>query len=937
MNKNSIITYLSIVLLVLSTGQPLAVGATTRHEFGRLTLENGLAGESVNKVIRDCGGLTWIATSNGVSLFNGAQAITVGMASTTKNHKPSQNIFDICETKADHSIYISTPEGIFRLAMGDNQFRLVLPDMGKCHLTSKGDKLYVSNSKGLHVYDGRRLTSIDMGGENNVRAMTLDADGTLYVLTTNALCRYVDADNRLMHKKIIDNFPAGISFSAIAIIGNTFYIGSKNHGLYSYTKTGQATRIDGIGNVVNSVVADGSGNLCVSTDGTGAYLVDGSKGVVVESFKSSTYDTDTDALYYYLRTPDGCDWFCQSHFGLVYSYRCNGLFQTYASGGFTTEDMPIRSFLLDGQRKLIGTLSGLHVVDEQTGKVKHISAGELGGGNIVTGIERMGNHYYIGTYDGGLHRLDVATLSIGEVEAFANLKGEGTIINMKKSTDGKLWIGTNTGIVIIDENERATYVNSRNSGIKEGAVNSITFAPNGHKWLGGSKGLSVMTADGSFVNDKSFPKGFFNNERYLMGCCSETGQLYMGNRQGIFRTNADMGNFGKIAIPDRIIDENCNAIYCDNDSGLWITSEKGLFRICLNGERLIHFGHGMGIECHHFLRSGIIARGDTLWVASPDGLKYMSLKQMWEYVKRRDNRIMLYDVFINGQRLPIANVRNANISRSIRMTWNFISQTLTAKVVLNDYAKPDGRLFEYKMDNQQQWHLFNNGEELTMSNMSLGSHQLTIRVAGISGSETTYKVSTVPSSAFIIEALLTLAAIILLLAWRGYHRRTKTLLNERNDMADALVEMETEVETMLDEQENQLPAEDPTKYEKLRIPADECQQIVERMNTFLEKHHAYRNPDLKRSDIAKEIHMPVAKLSYIFSQHLKVNYYDYINHYRLEEFKRLIAEGEYQRYTVQALSERCGFKKSSFFSTFRKVEGMTPTEYLRRQKVKIDI
>ena len=116
MNKNSIITYLSIVLLVLSTGQPLAVGATARHEFGRLTLENGLAGESVNKVIRDCGGLTWIATSNGVSLFNGAQAITVGMASTTKNHKPSQNIFDICETEAAHSIYISTPDGIFRLA-----------------------------------------------------------------------------------------------------------------------------------------------------------------------------------------------------------------------------------------------------------------------------------------------------------------------------------------------------------------------------------------------------------------------------------------------------------------------------------------------------------------------------------------------------------------------------------------------------------------------------------------------------------------------------------------------------------------------------------------------------------------------------------------------------------------------------------------------------
>jgi AraC-like DNA-binding protein len=72
----------------------------------------------------------------------------------------------------------------------------------------------------------------------------------------------------------------------------------------------------------------------------------------------------------------------------------------------------------------------------------------------------------------------------------------------------------------------------------------------------------------------------------------------------------------------------------------------------------------------------------------------------------------------------------------------------------------------------------------------------------------------------------------------------------------------------------------------------------------------------------------------VLNQQLNESYYAYVNHFRLEEFKRLIDEGEYKRYTVTALSERCGFKRTSFFSTFRKVEGMTPAEYLKTKNIR---
>ena len=104
---------------------------------------------------------------------------------------------------------------------------------------------------------------------------------------------------------------------------------------------------------------------------------------------------------------------------------------------------------------------------------------------------------------------------------------------------------------------------------------------------------------------------------------------------------------------------------------------------------------------------------------------------------------------------------------------------------------------------------------------------------------------------------------------------------------------------------------------------------------YIEKNKVYTNADLKMKDLADVLRLSPSKLSQVFNLYLNENYYEFINRYRLDEFKRLIEAGEYHRYTITALSEQCGFKKSNFFSTFRKVEGMTPAEYLKKHGVKV--
>ncbi len=113
--------------------------------------------------------------------------------------------------------------------------------------------------------------------------------------------------------------------------------------------------------------------------------------------------------------------------------------------------------------------------------------------------------------------------------------------------------------------------------------------------------------------------------------------------------------------------------------------------------------------------------------------------------------------------------------------------------------------------------------------------------------------------------------------------------------------------------------------------AEECRRIQNTLEETMRKAKPYRNPDLKIADLATMTGVTSHALSYFFNQYLKKNYYDYINEYRVEEFKRLIVDEQYAKYTLEALAEVCGFSsRASFFRYFKKVAGITPSEYIKQ-------
>jgi YesN/AraC family two-component response regulator len=69
-------------------------------------------------------------------------------------------------------------------------------------------------------------------------------------------------------------------------------------------------------------------------------------------------------------------------------------------------------------------------------------------------------------------------------------------------------------------------------------------------------------------------------------------------------------------------------------------------------------------------------------------------------------------------------------------------------------------------------------------------------------------------------------------------------------------------------------------------------------------------------------------LSQVINEKLNLNLYDFINKYRVEEFKKRLKNDDAHNYTLFGHAQNSGFSsKSSFHEVFKKHTGQTPAQY----------
>ncbi len=96
----------------------------------------------------------------------------------------------------------------------------------------------------------------------------------------------------------------------------------------------------------------------------------------------------------------------------------------------------------------------------------------------------------------------------------------------------------------------------------------------------------------------------------------------------------------------------------------------------------------------------------------------------------------------------------------------------------------------------------------------------------------------------------------------------------------------------------------------------------------------YAQPNLNIERLARVLDLPVRQLSNVINREFRQNYFEFINHYRIETVKARLSTAEWNDKSIQEIYESAGFSsKSTFFTLFRKQEGMTPLAYREKTRV----
>jgi AraC-like DNA-binding protein len=121
------------------------------------------------------------------------------------------------------------------------------------------------------------------------------------------------------------------------------------------------------------------------------------------------------------------------------------------------------------------------------------------------------------------------------------------------------------------------------------------------------------------------------------------------------------------------------------------------------------------------------------------------------------------------------------------------------------------------------------------------------------------------------------------------------------------------------------------KYGSSMLSPARKEEIKSSILRIFELQKPYLNSDLNMDMLSEMTGLPKHHITEVLNMELKNNFFNFVNSYRIDAVKKMLADKS-NPYSIEAIGYECGFNsKSSFFSVFKKMTGMTPMSYRSSQ------
>lgn len=302
------------------------------------------------------------------------------------------------------------------------------------------------------------------------------------------------------------------------------------------------------------------------------------------------------------------------------------------------------------------------------------------------------------------------------------------ICSFSEDINGKIWIGTQTGIYSYFNNQ-LSYEKELNAQLPDIMVHGIIRDKNGKLWVGTfGKGVVVFDEDDkklyNFTTDHSFPSNAVN---YMMEDSRK--RILVATREGIiiFKDVSQPNVFVSFGAKEGLENTQVRAIQEDHDGYIWISTNGGISRLDEKNKRFYNYNYHDGIPMGDFMDgSTCITPDGTLFFGSQNGACYFNPRELSS--PREVSPVTITQFFIYNKQtesrdtrlpVPISN-------RIVELPYNQNTFNISFNVL--DYTQSSQVEFSYMLEGlENAWYSTQGDNQVTFRNIPHGNYVFKVK------------------------------------------------------------------------------------------------------------------------------------------------------------------------------------------------------------------
>ena len=652
--RNRLMQNLAILLLSLVSSAMALAEPTIKlsHYFQESwTTRDGLPHNTVNSISQSEDGYLWVATWEGLARFNGRSFYIKGRGPETG--LPDSGVRAIALDNDGALLVVGSRGGFVRRSASEWQswpqlnvlLNAVAPDnTGGYWLASEGQGLFYQQSNGQR----RHYTTADGLPSNVIHSILVDNAGVVWIGTGRGVAKITpQAPDHIITMAAI----APIPVFSLLLQGDAVLVGTE-HGLYRWLDDTVSLLHPSLASLPVSALLLRDNELWIGTTDRGLLRL--SDGDVEQLTIEGGLPNNRILSLYHDR--ENSVWVGTN--GGLFRLR-EAPFVTYTASRGLAGDY-VRAVLAHSDGSVwVGSSQGLNRIKD--GKITQLNLSEHSQGQSVLSLsETDDGSVWIGTYtDGAMLWRD------GKIVHTLN-RDSGLLTNEIRAilpVDNGVWIGTAQGLNFVTADGISAF--GTQQGLPAPFIMALYQHTDGRLFIGTGSGVAIRQADGR-IETLDFSN--LDGAEYAFGFAVDPSLnvLWMTTDRGLLAydlANGEMTMLGRqLGLP---VDKLFQAVL-DKEQHLWLSSNRGVIRLersqliaALQGQPALAFelfGESDGMQSAQAnggsQSAAVVAADGSLWFATSKGVTWVQPDILTRFATKIPP-VVIEGVRVNGAELTV--------------------------------------------------------------------------------------------------------------------------------------------------------------------------------------------------------------------------------------------------------------------------------------------